>query len=845
MLSPPAFADEPKPVSDVVTTDCTRGDPPDVAAGPHGFLAVWAGWGMRLDPFGRRIDGRRFPVGGDHVVWFRDRYFAIGGGGAGSVITEDGTVSPFTLPFSNAHVHGVAASGDYVLIVYFENKALRLLVVDSNLAPVYQRVVEDDVEWWEIDEVAVSSVTPGFLIAYTRADSLGWPTGTVYRTWTRSLSGLQLSERTLVAEDNSGSIELASSGDRALLVVGGSARFLDPAGSPISTPIAMTEGGSHPRLVWTGTEYLMVCLSRVGNDDRVAVIRFDPVTGWPEPAKTVFADGNRKHGDAIAAGGDSIVIVWSSFWRWSGVTSIAWDRQFVPRLAPQVLSLGYASQQDPVTASLYGVHLLAWNEGRCGSNIVVGRIGEQGEALDGSGYVLTRQAETSPRLFAAADSFFVLWSERAPSSESFSFAQRLTKGIALYPRIDFPPGFIASSIVENPNHADLLVVGKGNTPPYYYTASAVVAKRLLHDGSLVDGATIQVADERPDAIDVAASDDGYLVVFDDRTPPCQFLCPVHVTHAYAQRLDLKGNAVGNVIWLAADASDPDVRWTGSDFLVTWSSSSSLSPSSPLAPVFIRKDGTVSLVPSIGATPYVENLAFGFRPSVVATFTDGVMSMVTRARLDPPSFPPQLQALTMNDGSLRAVYVTDVPPTTGSSRLYSRAIPNTSIDIGIRLVNPPSRVNAPGFIGIPIVVTNKSEFVATSVDLTVSCDYSGVTLSGPEWMPELQPGESRTITARFWVGQGVTTLWVALVGAERDPAPDDNFIRHDIILSWCGDVNGDGWVTAPDVFFLCNYILYGTGAPFFADINGDGAVTMADVFYLVNFVYRYGPQPVCP
>jgi RHS repeat-associated protein len=62
----------------------------------------------------------------------------------------------------------------------------------------------------------------------------------------------------------------------------------------------------------------------------------------------------------------------------------------------------------------------------------------------------------------------------------------------------------------------------------------------------------------------------------------------------------------------------------------------------------------------------------------------------------------------------------------------------------------------------------------------------------------------------------------------------------------GDCNGDGGVTAADIFYLINYLFVGGPAPIGSgDTNGDGMVTAADIFYLINYLFVGGPAPVNP
>ncbi len=69
---------------------------------------------------------------------------------------------------------------------------------------------------------------------------------------------------------------------------------------------------------------------------------------------------------------------------------------------------------------------------------------------------------------------------------------------------------------------------------------------------------------------------------------------------------------------------------------------------------------------------------------------------------------------------------------------------------------------------------------------------------------------------------------------------------------CGDINGDGLVSASDVVYLLNYLFKGGSPPLCApgpylacgDVNSDGQVSMSDVVYLISYLFKGGPQPDC-
>lgn len=59
----------------------------------------------------------------------------------------------------------------------------------------------------------------------------------------------------------------------------------------------------------------------------------------------------------------------------------------------------------------------------------------------------------------------------------------------------------------------------------------------------------------------------------------------------------------------------------------------------------------------------------------------------------------------------------------------------------------------------------------------------------------------------------------------------------------GDANGDGSVTADDVFYLINTLFASGPAPIGSgDANSDGSLDVADLFFLINYLFATGPPP---
>ena len=65
----------------------------------------------------------------------------------------------------------------------------------------------------------------------------------------------------------------------------------------------------------------------------------------------------------------------------------------------------------------------------------------------------------------------------------------------------------------------------------------------------------------------------------------------------------------------------------------------------------------------------------------------------------------------------------------------------------------------------------------------------------------------------------------------------------ISVFYCGDCNGDGWVTFLDLSYLNDYISHGGPAPFGSgDVNQDEVVDADDLSYLSSYLFDGGPPP---
>jgi hypothetical protein len=95
--------------------------------------------------------------------------------------------------------------------------------------------------------------------------------------------------------------------------------------------------------------------------------------------------------------------------------------------------------------------------------------------------------------------------------------------------------------------------------------------------------------------------------------------------------------------------------------------------------------------------------------------------------------------------------------------------------------------------------------------------------------------------------GLTELQTHIDNTRSELIP---LLNQSGVFPICGDVNGDGTVTAADIVYLLNYLFVHGPEPVWpsdrtGDVNSDGTTTAADIVYLLNYLFVHGPAPSCP
>lgn len=143
------------------------------------------------------------------------------------------------------------------------------------------------------------------------------------------------------------------------------------------------------------------------------------------------------------------------------------------------------------------------------------------------------------------------------------------------------------------------------------------------------------------------------------------------------------------------------------------------------------------------------------------------------------------------------------------------------------------------------------YSADVATLDTAPDYDGVydaAVFGADAGVTIQPAEYHAYSAEY----SIDVTFTSLTGAASAPslafvarASDvrGNAAQTTKSLAPRGDVNGDGFVSPPDVFYLVTHLFAaGPGPVGDGDVNGDTVVDVADVFFLTNFLFANGPMP---
>jgi len=172
-------------------------------------------------------------------------------------------------------------------------------------------------------------------------------------------------------------------------------------------------------------------------------------------------------------------------------------------------------------------------------------------------------------------------------------------------------------------------------------------------------------------------------------------------------------------------------------------------------------------------------------------------------------------------------------TDGSGNVYVADTSNNTIRIGTTALADVATIDLSTGARGATRQLDTSPQTATSFQWSVIrrpvdsvADLSSATVRNPTFTPDVPGLYTFRVVATSAAGMSITTvdLLVSAAGVR-------------------GDANGDGAITAADIFYLINHLFAGGPAPIGpGDANGDSAVTAADIFYLINFLFAGGPPP---
>lgn len=199
-------------------------------------------------------------------------------------------------------------------------------------------------------------------------------------------------------------------------------------------------------------------------------------------------------------------------------------------------------------------------------------------------------------------------------------------------------------------------------------------------------------------------------------------------------------------------------------------------------------------------------------------------------------------LTSFAGDPTTILTSDLTITKTHSGTFAQGNSGKTYTITVSNAGP-----APTNTAVTVTDTLPSSLAATAISgtgwtctlATVSCTRSDVLAAGASYPPIVV-----TVSVSNRAPASVTNMATVSGGGEVNTSNDTASDVTAIAVTFPpGDMNGDGTVSAADIFYLVKYLFVAGPAPVASpDINGDGVVNVADVFYLINSLFAGGPAP---
>jgi hypothetical protein len=319
-------------------------------------------------------------------------------------------------------------------------------------------------------------------------------------------------------------------------------------------------------VTWDGVDVLVTWQAGAFGQESIRGTRVDPSGTVLDPDGVELADGFHP---ATAFDGTRHLVT-------SAIRLYARDivagARVTPGLAPLdpdgfTVAVGADQQSDLDVVSDGANHFAVWVDNRTGSPAVYGgRIGPEGQLLDGAGFAVSVPAESyveGPSVAFDGTNFLVVWVERPRNDANFLRAARISRSGAILERFDIDqPSYISIPEVEFGNGVFLVVWAR---------FEVLVAARVTPDGSVLDPGGFELGwsylTTVPE-IDVAAGAAEFLVVLQTG----RSTDTGSDNNVYGVVVTPEGTVAAGRIVVATgelDQSHPRVAWQDGTYLVVW------------------------------------------------------------------------------------------------------------------------------------------------------------------------------------------------------------------------------------------------------------------------------------
>ena len=558
---------------------------PALASDGDGFLAVWTDfrtrsyeiWATRLDRDGKVLDPVGIHVAADEavetqaiwtgtsylVVWNRRRSPELWG----ARIDRDGVLvdGPRVL-VQSGRPSSLAANGSHVVVGYVrEEHDVHALFLTPDAEVLSDLILAQDFRQHSGPSIVRSG--SHFTAVWNTQDAQYSVDGVRF-----TIAGALAPARQLTTDTSTTAPKLATDGSDFILVTRGNEPFVPFSVRRVSgdlatvgAPAALPEGIEYSTaIVWTGSHYIVVGETgpravRVDREGRL--LDADPVTA---ELALVRVGGT----PALATNGQTVLVGWAGafeFFKPSGydVYGTRIDPNTLARTARTLVSTSVLRESDPVLAAGTANVLTVWSDD---AGILARRLRKDGSPLDAAPLRLAETSTERPTPRAVAfngTDYVVAW------IEGTELVTRRVRHDGVL-RADGGGRISVGTAAVN----GIAAASDGATTLLAWGGSGLRVVRAGASGAIVDAQPLTIVDRQIGSLDVAANGRGqFLVVWGELEllpPTFETYLPMRVRAARVittlTNLDGTGFDVADT---SAFENEPAATWNGREWFVVW------------------------------------------------------------------------------------------------------------------------------------------------------------------------------------------------------------------------------------------------------------------------------------